>query len=109
MSGEAMERLLASHAELLGLLSGKEVPQDSTLLDAWNRCDAAFLEVQGSTELSAEALQRARQLNGLLVQRVGELCLSLEQELAAVRVAKDSVSRSSAGTVSSGGSLDVRG
>ena len=104
-----MERLLASHAELLGLLSGQDVPQDSTLVDAWNRCDAAFLEVKNSTELSAEALQRARQLNGLLVQRVGELCLSLEQELAAVRVARESVSRSSPGAGQSGGSLDVRG
>lgn len=104
-----MERLLETHSELLGLLSGREAPKDSSLLDAWNRCDSAFQEVQASEQLSAEALQRARQLNALLVTRIGELCASLEQELTSVRVAKSLAARSTAGVERSGRSLDVRG
>lgn len=109
MSVDPMERLLEAHARLLSLLASEELPGDTSLVEAWAQCDQAFAEVERSPHLSAEALQRARHLNGLLVERIGELCRSLESELVSTRQARNFLAGFGAGSDREGHNLDLRG
>ena len=110
MSGtdtDPLSGLLARQAELLGLLERATELEPGRLLDAWQRCSAAFDDVEGDTRFSAEALRRARHLNGLLRARLAALSGDVGRELERVRAARGSLA--SQHSAVSGERLDMHG